>query len=289
MTGCRAYIRRMFLSPIFTLAGVNAAMFVVLRLIAIGMRFWGDGTVDSGRMVEVLAMPADAVTFLSQPWSALSYMFVQYEPMHLIMNVLWLVLFGKIAERTVGAGHVYVLYLAGGLAGAAVYVGASALGIQAADGPGYLVGASAAILSLITAPVVMCPSMQLRLPFFGNASLRVVGLIALLLLIISVGPENYGTHAAHCGGIACGAYLALRWRRRKMAPSGVPDVAGRRVAVANSVAAPVGKAVDETAPEDATLDELLDKIRLSGFGSLTEQERARLFKISSDLQNTHRR
>lgn len=81
-------------------------------------------------------------------------------------------------------------------------------------------------------------------------------------------------HAAHAGGLLAGMGYAYVLR-------------GKTERKRGAQAAPAHREMDtETAtPCTDSLDQLLDKIRRSGFNSLTAVERARLIKISSNLQN----
>lgn len=265
------------LTPAMTLVAINAAVFVALRLCAVVLRFSGGGT-DIGSVIDMLMLPGSWTLLAVRPWTALTYMFVQYDAVHLIVNLIWLYLFASLIEKSdivaVKGKRVYLLYLFGGLGGAAVYLisGAATVG---------LVGCSASVFALMGVSLVLIPNHKLLLPLFGEASLKVVCLIAVLLVVIASGPENYGAHAAHFGGFLAGVAAAWWWRRSKVVsapPVIVPKPSGD-----------VGVKCTKKEPElpgmdDEALDSLLDKIRKSGYGSLTPSERERLFNISSNLQ-----
>lgn len=266
------------LTPAMTLIAINAAVFVALRLCATVMRFSG-GVTDIDRVIDMLMLPSSWWLVAARPWTVLTYMFVQYDAVHLIVNLIWLYMFVSLIERSktvaVRGKRIYALYLLGGIGGAAVYLlsGAATVG---------LVGCSACILALMGASIVLIPNNKLLLPLIGEVSLKVVCLIAILLVVIASGPENYGAHAAHCGGFFAGLAVAWRWRRLKV----VSDVS----VIASE---PSGKSRVNIEPklpdvDDEALDSLLDKIRKSGYGSLTPAERDRLFKISSNLQKRTR-
>lgn len=257
------------------LVAVNAAVFVVLRLVATVIRFSvdadvADTAVDS--VVGSLLLPRTFPNWLHAPWTAVTYMFVQYDPMHLMMNMIWLYLFGAIAVRILPDRNIYGLYFLGGIAGAFCYIVVNA--VDGGAGTLGLTGASASILAIMGASMMLAPGMKLHLVFFGEATLRIVGMIAILLVVIATGEGNYGTHAAHAGGLLAGVGYAYVLRGKTERKRGAEAVATHR----------------EMDPEAATpctdsLDQLLDKIRRSGFNSLTAVERARLIKISSNLQN----
>lgn len=263
----KIYNRLWRLSPSVILVIVNVAVFVVLRLIAIIIRFAGEQAgVDS--VVNSLLLPHSFGAWVSAPWTALTYMFVQYEPMHLLMNMLWLYMFGHILDKVVSRRQLFATYIFGGIIGALFYLVIGTVGSQSAG----LTGASASILAVMASAVVMMPDLKLKLLFFGEATLKVVCLIAILLVFIATGIGNYSVHAAHAGGLFAGVVIAFAARHKAFRmPSRVSVVSEKKI----------------TAECDASLDQLLDKIRRSGFNSLTPAERVRLIKISSELQKHH--
>ncbi len=113
------------------LVAVNAAVFVVLRLVAIVIRFSvdadaADAAVDT--VVGTLLLPRTFTDWLHAPWTAVTYMFVQYDPMHLMMNMIWLYLFGTVAVRILSGRNIYGLYFLGGISGAVFYITANRTG-----------------------------------------------------------------------------------------------------------------------------------------------------------------
>lgn len=251
------------LSPLVILVVANVAVFVVLRIIAIIVRFVDmPNGVDA--MVNSLLLPHTFSEWIYVPWTALTYMFVQYEPLHLLMNMLWLYMFGNILDKVVSRRQFFSIYLAGGIVGALSYLAVgSMIGATSAG----LTGASASILAVMASAVVLMPALQLRLFLIGEASLKVVVLIAVVLVVLATGVGNYSVHAAHIGGFLAGVVAVCVIRHKLF-----------------FVGKSMRKPQSSKAESEAALDELLDKIRRSGFNSLTSSERVRLIKISSNLQ-----
>lgn len=258
---------------------VNVAVFVGLRLTAIVLRFSAsDLSVDSiiKSIIDELMFSSSAGEIIQRPWTVLTYMFVQYDVVHLLINMLWLYAFAAVVAKAVGGRRLLALYIIGGIGGAMGYLAATYL-YPSGVGSG-LVGASASALAVMGAAMVRCPRQKFNLFFFGEVSLKVLGLIFLVLVVAATGSNKYGVHLAHGGGFAVGLALAFAWKRldanrRKLRPFIVvqPDGAYQQ---------------EKTAAEsDASLDQLLDKIRTSGYASLSEAERRQLFKISSNLPN----
>lgn len=260
------------MSPAMWMVAVNVAVFVALRLVAIVMRFASEGA-EIDAVVNQLSLSPNPEAAISRPWTLLTYMFVQYDPLHLLINMLWLWMFADVMQRVCSPLRLWLVYLAGGIAGAVGYI-ITAISVGA-TGEG-MVGASASVLAIMGAAMVVRPNVRFHLFIFGDASLKIVGLIAILLVALATEPTGYATHAAHAGGLLAGFAAGLLFKKKSPAIGPIsfgPSLPTRDVKP--RVATP------DVKPD---LDQLLDKIRSSGYGSLTAEEREELFRISSHLQ-----
>lgn len=119
---------------------------------------WGNGAISR------LALPSDGGTFLSQPWSLVTYGFVHTYWRHIVINVgmlLMLLLFSVgcgISNRTVLG-----LFLCGILSGGLLFL---------LIGDGVLVGASAGIAALV--PLVLYKSVRQKRAWLLYAMLFVL-------------------------------------------------------------------------------------------------------------------
>lgn len=260
-------------SPALVLVVLCAAVFVLLRLTAVVLNL-SDTTLSIGRILDSLMLSAAPSALAARPWTPLTYMFVHYDVLHLMMNLLWLYMFASIARNLCSRPQsVYIIFLAGGLAGAAAFLLAGTT-VPAVNGRS-LTGASAAILAIMAFAMMRAPGLRLRLVFFGETSLKIVGLIAILLVVISSGTDagSYGLHAAHAAGFLTGLGAACFLRSNRPQSSPFTRTSTRQ------------KPSPTAVPDDRMLDSLLDKIRRSGYNSLSPDERETLFSISSKLRN----
>lgn len=263
------------------IVAVNVAVFVGLRLTAIVLRFSG-ADLSINTIIDELMLSSSGDEILHRPWTLLTYMFVQYDVVHLLINMLWLYAFAAVVAKAVGGRRLWAIYIIGGLGGATGYLAATYL-YPSGVGSG-LVGASASALAVMGAAMVRCPRQKFNLFFFGEVTLKVLGLIFILLVVASTDSDEYGCHLAHAGGFIVGIVMALRWKRSS---AHARSRQFRPFIVSNQM--PGTDKTKATSVSDATLDQLLDKIRTSGYGSLSEAERQRLFKISSNLSNRDRK
>ncbi len=195
-------------------------------------------------------------------WTPLSYMFTQDSLWNLLFNMLWLYMFSRLFMETARTdGQLLVAYLCGGLGGAIFFCGASAAGLCG----GMLFGASAALLGVIVCAAMRVPRMRFMLLFFGMVELRWIAVVAVGLSLLSFASGNPGGGFAHIGGAAGGMAAALILRRRRM-----------RFRILRP-----GEFNASSKPK--TLDELLDKVRRSGYASLNHDERRQLMDYSKRL------
>lgn len=273
---------------------VNAAIWLILTL----TRFFGNRLgFDGDALQEALVLPGSFGDYLSHPWTLLSYMFTQTNFLHLLFNLLWLYWFWRILSVRYTAGKILSIYLFGGIAGGLCWLISGISGILL---PGaYLCGASASLLAMMGVAMTAMGGMRLNLMLFGEVKLRWFALVCILLTFFGGSTASSGTFAAHLGGAVYGVAYALM-TENKIFPQNIftkekerflrlfkrERTRQRRKAedftaanVENFVAAGKGRLADHR-----RLDELLDKIRLSGYASLSPAEKRELNAISSKLK-----
>ncbi len=229
---------------------INAIVFVVARVsMSIGMEW----------VASCLMLPATLQGVLAQPWSVVTYMFTQYDLWHLLANMVMLYWFGGLTLSTAESRSVMWLYAIGGLAGAACYL---AMGMVSgvSIGPG-LIGASSAVIGVIVGSVLTMPNRRVSMWLIGDVRLRWVALIILMIFAVGGVATSTGTFMAHIGGALGGVgwYMVGRVRYgMRRADHGLSHSA-------------------------YNVDAILDKIKRSGYASLSDQERKTLFELSSYL------
>ena len=146
----------------------------------------------------------------------LSALFIHADVMHLAGNLLFLLIFGLPAERSLGAWRFLVLFLLGGALAnlaAALLMGAPARSI---------IGASGGVSAVIGAYLALFPGARLGvvvplglwLEFIRVPAAVLIGLWATLQLIFTFVGPSFGAVAwwAHLAGFLFGAVFALMLR-----------------------------------------------------------------------------
>ncbi len=235
---------------------------------------------SSSVLYRLFALPSDPLTFATHPWTLLTYMAAHFSPLHMLFNMLWLYWFGRMFTDVCPEWTLLQLYICGGVAGGALYIITSALSGNSPNA--YLTGASASVLCIMTATALKMPSRKVMLILFGEVKLKWVALFCILLTLIGSVGTGIPAQAAHIGGIAAGACRLLVRRRPAVRQTrGLDPVkkAPRHIRTRATI-----EAMSNSVPDTVRLDELLDKIRISGYDSLSAKEKTELNYISSRLE-----
>ncbi|HZK92638.1 MAG TPA: rhomboid family intramembrane serine protease, partial [Prolixibacteraceae bacterium] len=93
---------------------INIAIWILVRLIFVVYKLSGT---DGSQILGWLALPASFDLFVTRPWTILTYMFLHFDFLHILFNVLWLYWFGKIFLEYHSQQKLLSLYLVGGFFG----------------------------------------------------------------------------------------------------------------------------------------------------------------------------
>lgn len=247
---------------------VNISVFLVVWAVI----FIGNAMGVSGNFtLPWLSLPSGLIVYFSRPWTALTYMVTQYDFLHLLFNTLWLYWFGIMLAPVLEGRQILYLYVAGGLSGAVAWLGFSTLW---PDGSGCLCGASASVMSVMSAVSVISPNHRVSLFLFGRVKLIWIAAGCIVLTFAGTTAHTPGAAAAHAAGVLAGVIYALACVRTKNKPLRKPLRKKNRNGMG------VADILDNRRADHLRLDELLDKIRISGYRSLTPSERNELEMLS---------
>lgn len=143
-------------------------------------------------------------------------LFIHAGPLHLVGNLLFLLIFGLPAERSMGPWRYLLLFLAGGALAnlaAAVLMGTPARAIiGASGGVSAVIGAYLALFPTARLGVVV--PLGLWLEFIKLPAALLIGLWAVLQLIFTFVGPSFGAVAwwAHLAGFSVGLLYALALR-----------------------------------------------------------------------------
>ena len=272
---------------------INCGIFVVTALVAIvGMLF----NVGNYSWMEWLELPAWLPQFIKQPWSLVTYMFLHAGLFHLLFNMLWLYSFGQLFLMFFSARHFRGLYFLGGFCGGLLYMLAYNVFPYFSSHlyGSYLLGASASVLAIVIATSIREPEFRVSLLFFGQVRLKYLALIMIITDLLFVTSNNAGGHIAHLGGALAGWWFAAGLRKGTDVTKWINQAIDWLLGGWKVKRAPKkpkmkvhygGRANDyeynaRKKEQDEEVDRILDKLKKSGYGSLTTEEKKRLFDAS---------
>lgn len=241
------------------------------------------------------ALPADPEQFIIHPWSLISYMFLHESFIHILFNMLWLYWFGAIFQRFLSQQQLVGVYIFGGIAGAAAYLLTFNIFpvFEEAYKISYALGASAAVLAVISAIAFFKPDYRLNLVFIGPVKIIYLALIMIVVTSFVDFSINTGGKVAHLGGALYGWIYAVSLRRGKDFTAAANKflyglfvwkrTTGRKSKMKVSYKKPKNDMdyMAEKAVKQEEINRILDKIAKSGYDSLTKQEKETLFRESN--------
>jgi membrane associated rhomboid family serine protease len=264
---------------------LNVAVFLATSLVALVLYLAGTGISEYDWLLKKLMLPASFKTFIVQPWSLFTYMFLHSGFMHILFNMLWLWWIGGLMLEYLGSRKVLEAYLLGGLAGGLFYMICYNVFPVFRDAvPGsYALGASAGVLAVVVATATLLPDYPFQLLFFGTVRLKWIAVASVVLDLISIPAGNAGGHLSHIGGAIFGFLYTKYLYQQTIFPQWLtnPSTLFRKKA-RMKVHYRTTYLRDSDKPSEEEIDAILDKISRSGYDSLTRKEKEQLFKASKE-------
>lgn len=283
------------------LIAVNVIIFVLFFFFKTLAFLFG---LDSDFLLQWLVFPKEPGEFLFKPWSIITYAFLHSGLWHLLSNMLILYFSGVYFLNYFSPKKLLNFYFLGGIFGALVYMASYNL-FPAFQGTGrsYLLGASAAVMSILVGIATHIPNMRVRLILVGSIKLWWIAAFLVVIDIIQIPISNPGGHLAHLGGagfgylyakqlgkgnnIASGFERILDWFGSMFSSSPSPQkksnlkTVHKRKSTAGPTTASATRARNKKEQQEK-IDTILDKISKSGYDSLTKQEKDYLFNAGKD-------
>jgi len=184
---------------------INVAVFIVFSLLHVVL-FFLQATDLYTTIESYFLIPASISSFLSQPWSLITYFFMHGGFMHIIFNMLFLYWFGIIIKEFLGGSKVVSLYVLGGIAGGLLYLFMYNLVPPFTNGvdTSIMLGASGAVYAVVVGAATLSPNYTMHLMFFGPVKIKYIALVYVFISLVNTTGANAGGNLAHLGGAALG-------------------------------------------------------------------------------------
>lgn len=272
---------------------INVAVFLLTAVLSVFFMLFNRGI--EGALVW-FQLPASLTRFIHQPWSLFTYMFMHADILHILFNMLWLYWFGSLFLNFFSGKHLRGLYVFGGICGGLLYILSFNIFpyFQDAVYTSVMVGASASILAIVAAVAYREPDYPLHLLFLGTVRLKYIAIGVVLIDLLLMTSSNSGGHIAHIGGALAGLWFAASLSKGIDITAWINIVIDWFVSLFNRkeraerkrAKMKVGsrnKDYDYNAnkkKQSDEIDRILDKLKKSGYESLTNEEKKSLFDAS---------
>ncbi len=273
---------------------LNVIVFIVMEIVNVTLIISGNETIMP-LILDAVSLPSSFWTFLYKPWTIISYAFVHdlSNIFHILFNMLTLYWFGRILSDMIGSRRLLSLYILGGISGGIIYlliynIGVDYLNIP--NGRGILMGASGAVYAIIVGAAALSPNYTVSLFFTWQVKIVYIAAFVIFISFLGTVGSNPGGNFAHLGGALFGYIFINQLQRGRDLGKPIPIffdwVAGlfkKRSSIKITYRNVTGTTpVNNLAPNEKEIDDILDKISRSGYESLTKEEKQKLFKASQN-------
>jgi membrane associated rhomboid family serine protease len=273
---------------------INGGIFLAMMMLRVLMFLTGSADIYE-QLSFYVTIPASLKTLLFRPWTLVTHMFVHAGFLHIIFNMMWLYFGGTLFLTFHDSKKLLSTYLLGGFTGALFFIlGMNLFPVFQASVPySFAEGASAAVLAIIVAVATTAPNYIVRLVLLGPVKLKYIAIVSVLLDILLIPGGNAGGHMGHLGGAFFGFVFASQlkqgrdltvdflkpyfWLREKWTNR------NNRIKVVHRKPKSDYDYNAEKASKQEQVDAILDKIKRSGYDSLSAKEKEILFKASKEL------
>ena len=277
-------------STLVNLIYINIGVFLAAKLIGIVCTLFN---LNSFSALSYLHLTAQINLLLKQPWSVLTYMFLHTDLFHLFFNMICLYGFGKLFLNYFSQKQLVGLYLLGGLGAGICFIAAYNIFpyFENAVNKSFLLGASGSIMVIILAIALYIPNFEIQLLFIGKIKLKWIAMAMILISVFNTTSSNAGGEFAHIGGALIGIIYMYLYKKGKDIVSPINKLIDK----ITTLCKPKPKIKFSKQPksdafynqqrknDQQTLDTILDKVKKSGYSSLSDKEKKQLFDTSNRL------
>ncbi|MFK7796502.1 MAG: rhomboid family intramembrane serine protease [Aureispira sp.] len=202
-------------NAIIRLIMINIAVHVAIALLGVFV-FLATNTPTAGyyaMISEWLYFPSEILKLPLRIWTIVTYMFLHAGIWHLATNLLVLYFFGRHLNDLLSDRHVWPIYIWGGLGGAIFFMIGFNIFPPFAGITANLVGASASVMAVVLATATFNPKGTFHLIFIGPVQLQYIAAAWVVYNLIVIPGGNPGGALAHLGGAFMGWFYVNQSRR----------------------------------------------------------------------------
>ena len=264
---------------------VNVICFVLPKLLGVIFFLFN---IPITAYMDWLQLSPNLGTFITRPWTLLSYSFIHSGFFHLLWNMVLLFYAGRLLLNLFPDRIFINNYFLGVISGGLIFIGSYALFPVFAGTYPPMIGASAGVMAVFIFICTYTPNQEIRF-FFINLKLKYLGLAFFFLDVIQIPYGNAGGHLAHIGGAVLGFFYARQLAGGRDIGIGFENLwqaVFKRKQLKTVYRAPQKTSTSSKKSSDGVhqnkIDAILDKISKSGYDSLSKEEKDYLFKAGKE-------
>ncbi len=298
-------LKKQFQQPdnsVIKLLWINSLVFFSIRIIAVLLElFYLPKVQHAGEvfLTPYIQLDDNLLGLLYHPWTLLTTIFSHWDFMHLALNMLMLYFVGQMFSTEFGDRRLLGLYIVGGLGANVFYLIVQNVLPYYIEDHSVILGASGAVTSLLIGLATVFPNREVSLFLLLRIKFVWLAVITVGLSVISVTGNNGGGEVCHLGGALIGfifgklyqngtditkpvssllsffeklikpqpkikvSYSSYRQEKTNTSKSNYPPQQPQKNAVTQQM-----------------IDAILDKLKVSGYTSLSKEEKRMLFEYS---------
>ena len=270
-------------------------VFIFLLFLILGNFFalmkWNPASLNN--FDDYFSFNSSFMVFLKRPWTIFTYMFLHGSFWHLFNNMLIYFFTAKMYEDLMGKKAAINTYIIGGFCGAILYLithNLFPLFREMGDIP--MLGASAAVMAVFVGLATYTPNFEVMLFGIIRVKMKYLAMVWVAFDIVGLSNSDGIAHFAHLGGALWGYFYVSNFKKGKdiayWFDNIVKTISGlnkkRKIKIVYKKKSEEKKARPSNSKNrQEKVDEILDKIKLSGYESLTKEEKDYLFDASKHI------
>jgi membrane associated rhomboid family serine protease len=264
---------------------INVVCFILPLLIKTVLFLFN---ISSTNFINWFELSASWTDLPLKPWSIVTYSFLHSGFFHLFWNMYLLFFSSKLFLNLFTSNTFFSVYFLGVIVGGITFILSYTFFPVFQDSSPVMIGASAGVMAVFIFMSTYSPDLEIRLILF-NVKLRYLGITFLLLDIVQIPYGNAGGHLAHLGGAILGFYYVKQLNNGKDIGKSFMSFIDKvinifrkkpkmRTVHKREKSQKINKNISVAGEKQKRIDEILDKISISGYESLTQAEKDFLFK-----------
>ncbi|MGE5355358.1 MAG: rhomboid family intramembrane serine protease [Deltaproteobacteria bacterium] len=263
---------------------------ILLSLIYIIANVIARGLIYNLNINDFLFLSSDLMVNLIHPWVLLTHLFIAKSLYELIWLMILFYWFGSVIGDLLGDDKILPLYLISGLLGSAIFmIFTNLLNLDYF----YISGVESGVIGTMVAAAVLVPDYRFDLVLIGKVRIKFIVIAVIAIDLLFLYASSRYQYLSFPGAILAGWYFILSIKAGK----------GIHVPVNNFISnlnvffknifktkkgrlklehkAKSGQNQKSNDTDTEKLNHILDKIKIGGYDSLTEEEKHFLFRASN--------